>query len=82
MGKSAAGSITIVGALVVVGAQIAALVGFVISEDDQQAIVNLINNGLLVGTTVVSMIGSGVAIWGRIRATKQITSILRSPKAE
>lgn len=40
-GKSAIGSLTIVGAVVVLLAQLAQAIGYTISEDDQAALVNL-----------------------------------------
>jgi uncharacterized membrane protein len=75
-GKSAVGSVTIISALVVIAAQLAQLVGYTISEDDQQALVNIVNSGLIVITTIVSMIGAVGTIWGRLRATKQITGVV------
>jgi uncharacterized membrane protein len=81
MGKSAAGSLTIISALVVLGAQIALAFGYTISEDDQQAIVNIINSGLIVITTIASMAGAIGAIWGRLRATKQVTGVIHAAPA-
>lgn len=75
-GKSAAGSLTIVSAAVVLLAQIAQLAGYAISEDDQQALVTLINSGVTLAITIVSIIGAVGAIWGRVKASKPITSIL------
>jgi uncharacterized membrane protein AbrB (regulator of aidB expression) len=81
VGKSAIGSLTVVSALVVLGAQIAQMVGYTITEGDQQAIVNLINSGLIVVTTVISMIAALGAIWGRMRATQQITGVVTASPA-
>lgn len=77
-GKSAAGSVTIISAAVVLLAQLAQLCGYVISEDDQQALMSLINSGVVVITTVVSIIGAAGAIYGRIKASRPITSVLPS----
>lgn len=81
MGKSAIGSVTIVSIGVVLAAQLAQVVGYTISENDQQALVNIINSGLVVVTTGVSIVGSIVAIWGRVRATKQISGIVTPASA-
>lgn len=75
MGKSAMESVTIVSIGVVLVAQLAQVVGYTISENDQQALVNIINSGLVVVTTGVSIVGSIVAIWGRVKATKQISGV-------
>lgn len=80
-GKSAAGSITIISAVVVILAQLAQAVGYTISEDDQQALVTIINSGLIVITTTVSMIGAIGAIVGRVRATRQITGVVTAAPA-
>lgn len=75
-GKSAVGSVTIVSALVVLLAQLAQLVGYTIAEDDQAALVALLNSGVIVVTTSISIIGAVAAIWGRIRAQRAIVSVL------
>jgi cell division protein FtsX len=75
-GKSAAGSVTIWGALVVLLAQLAQLAGYTISESDQAALVNLIDSGVTVATTIVSILGAVAAMWGRVRATRPIVSTL------
>lgn len=74
--KSAAGSITIVSASVVILAQLAALAGYTLSPDDQAALSNLITSGVQITVTIVSLIGAAGAIWGRVRATKEITSVI------
>lgn len=75
-GKSALGSLTIWGAVVVVLAQLAQLAGYSISADDQAAMVNLIQSGVTVATTIASIIGALAAIWGRVRAQRPITSAM------
>lgn len=76
MGKSAAGSVTVVAALVVIAAQLAQIWGITISENDQARIVEIINQGWLIVTTFISIVGAIGAIVGRIRATKQITGVV------
>jgi uncharacterized membrane protein len=73
--KSAVGSLTIWSAVVILAAQGLQAVGYTISADDQAAIANLINSGILTGTTIISMAGAIGAIIGRIRASKQITTV-------
>lgn len=75
-GKSAAGSVTIISAVVVLLAQLAQLIGYTISPTDQAVLVNLIESGVTIVTTVVSIIGAIGAIWGRVRATRQITGVV------
>jgi hypothetical protein len=74
--KSAVGSLTIWSAVVILAAQGLQAVGYTISADDQAAIANLINSGILTGTTIISMVGAIGAIIGRIRASKQITTVV------
>lgn len=78
-GKSAIGSVTIISALVVVVAQLAQLIGYTISETDQAAMVNLINSGVTVAITIISIIGGLGAIWGRVKASRPIESVLPQP---
>lgn len=75
-GKSAASSLTIISAVVVLLAQLAQAIGYTISADDQQALVNIINSGLIIITTTVSIVGSITAIVGRVRAKKQVTGVI------
>lgn len=75
-GKSATGSATIIGAVVIVIVQIAQLFGYFVSETDAAVLRTIIESGVLVVTSLVTIVGSVVAIWGRWRATQQITSIL------
>lgn len=74
--KSALGSSTIVASGIVILASLAALAGYTISGDDQAALNNLINSGLVLATSAASLAGGAVAIWGRVRATKPITSVM------
>jgi hypothetical protein len=72
--KSAAASVTIWGAGVAVLAGAAQLAGYTMSPSDQAALVNLITSGVTVVTSAMTIVGGLVAIWGRLRATKQIAS--------
>lgn len=81
-GKSAIGSVTIVGAAVVILAQLAQLAGYTLSPDDQAALSNLINSGVMLVTTGASLVGGVMAIWGRLRAShaQPITSVMPKPQ--
>lgn len=81
-GKSAVGSVSIVSAIVVLITQVALLLGYSLTDSDQQVLKDIINNGVIIITTVISMCGAVGAIWGRIRATKQITSVLPQGKPQ
>lgn len=80
-GKSAAGSLTIISALVVVVAQILQLWGYTLSEEDQAALSTVLQGIFTVGMTIVSLVGAAGAIWGRVRATRPITSALPQASA-
>ena len=81
-GKSAVGSVSIVSAVVVLITQVALLLGYSLTDSDQQVLRDLINNGVLTVTTLISMGGAIGAIWGRWKATKQITSVLPQGKPQ
>lgn len=73
--KSIFSSVTIWGSVVAVLAGAAQLFGYTISPDDQAALVNLIQSGVTVITSVVTIAGGLIAIWGRVRATKRIAAV-------
>lgn len=76
--KSALSSVTVWGAGVALVAGAAQLVGYTISPTDQAAIVNLIQNGVTLYASIASVVGGALAIWGRIRATKQVTGVVKA----
>lgn len=77
--KPAFASAGVIGAAVAILAGLAQLIGYTISAEDQAALVDLINNGFVLVTGLVSLIGGIVALWGRIKATKQITGVVSAP---
>lgn len=64
--KTIFGSLTIWGVVVMAIPQIAGYIGLNVTAADSQAIVNAVDGILTAG-------GALLAIWGRIRATKQVT---------
>lgn len=74
-GKSALGSTAVWGGLVAILAGLAPLVGYTVSADDQAALVNLIQSGMVTVTAAASLVGGIMAVYGRIRATRQITGL-------
>jgi len=63
--KSLFASKTFWGGLLAVGAGIGGFFGFVITEEDRTAVLEL-------GVGIASFVGGIIAIYGRIKATKQI----------
>ena len=74
--KPALASTAVWGSIVAIIAGAAPLIGYSISTDDQAAMANLIQNGVAVVSAVASLIGGAVALYGRIKATKQISGVL------
>lgn len=73
--KPALASLTIISSLVAVAAQGVKLAfGMTITPADQAIIVSYGQQAVEIGTTLVTMAGAVGAIWGRMRATKQITT--------
>jgi hypothetical protein len=73
--KPALASLTIISAGVAVIAQGVKLAfGYTITPADQAIIVNYGQQAVEIGTTLVTVAGGLGAIWGRVRATKQITT--------
>lgn len=76
-GKSATSSMTIIAAAVIVVSQLVELVwGYKFTPDDQEQIVHIANETVTLIVTVTSIIGGLGAIWGRVRASRPITSVL------
>ncbi len=75
-GKPAIQSVTIISGVVMFACSAAGFAGYAISESDQAQLISLINSGYAAGLTIVGMVSSAAAIWGRIRATHQITSVV------
>lgn len=77
-GKSALGSMTMVGASVVILAQLAQIAGYTLSPEDQTALSNMISGTIMLISTAASLIGGGMAIWGRLKAShaQPITSVM------
>jgi hypothetical protein len=68
-------SVTIISALVAVAAQGVKLAfGYDVSPADQALIVSYGQQAVEIGTTIATVAGGLGAIWGRVRATKQITT--------
>ena len=57
---------TIIAAIVTLAASILALLGYTFTPEDQAVIVGI-------GTSLVTALGAALAIYGRVKATKQIT---------
>lgn len=73
--KPALASLTIISSLVAVGAQAVKLAfGMTITPADQAVIIGYGQQAVEIGTTLVTVAGGIGAIWGRMRATKQITT--------
>jgi hypothetical protein len=73
--KPALASLTIISAGVAVIAQGVKLAfGYTITPADQAMIVSYGQQAVEIGTTLVTVASGLVAIWGRVRATKQITT--------
>jgi hypothetical protein len=73
--KPALASLTIISSLVAVAAQGVKLAfGYTIAPADQAMIVSYGQQAIEIGTTLVTVAGGIGAIWGRMRATKQITT--------
>jgi hypothetical protein len=76
--KSAVGSIAVWGGVVAILAGAAQIVGYSVTPDDQAKIVEFINSGVTLYAGIASLISGAVAVWGRIRASKQITGIVKA----
>jgi len=63
---------TVWGALLAILASIAGLGGYAIAPSDQAAALDLIGSLIEVWDRLVVIAGAGLAIWGRVRATKSI----------
>jgi hypothetical protein len=73
--KPALASVTIISALVAVAAQVTKLgFGYPISPADQTLIVGYGQQAVEIGTTIATVVAGFGAIWGRVRASKQITT--------
>ncbi|MDR3373157.1 MAG: hypothetical protein P4L98_05445 [Ancalomicrobiaceae bacterium] len=70
--KSLFASTTIWGAALSVVAAAAGLAGYSVSADDQAQALDLIGQIVPLWDRIVVIIGGGVAIWGRIKATRRI----------
>lgn len=73
-GKPAVQSLTVIAGVVMFASSAAGLIGYEVSANDQAQLISLINSGYTVAVTVIGMLSSAAAIYGRIRATHQITS--------
>lgn len=74
--KAAITSSGVIGALVAGAALLAPLVGYTISDDAAQTMNHILNDGFLLITNGIAIVGAGVALYGRITATKQITGVI------
>lgn len=74
--KSAIGSTAVWAGVVALLAGGAQIIGYTVSADDQAAVVNLIQNGMTLYAGIVSFVSGALAVYGRVRATKQITGIV------
>lgn len=81
MGKSAISSAGIIGALVAMIASLAPLVGWTLSETDQAALRTVIESGILIASNLIAFAGAAVALWGRWRATRQVTGTFTASPA-
>lgn len=73
--KPALASLTIVSAGIAVAAQGVKLAfGYTITPADQAILVSYGQSAVEIGTTLITVAGGIGAIWGRMRATKQITT--------
>jgi len=60
------------GSLVAIVASGAGMLGYSVGPADQAAIVSGVEQAVHLVTDAVALVGAGVALWGRIRATKAI----------
>lgn len=74
-GKPAIQSVTVIAGAVMALSSAAGLVGYSVSSDMQSTIINLVQQGYTVVAMAYGLITGIVVIWGRIRATKQITTV-------
>lgn len=81
MGKSAISSAGIIGALVAMLAALAPIVGWTISETDQAALRTVLESGVLIVSNLIAFGGAAIALWGRWKATKQITGVVTAAPA-
>jgi hypothetical protein len=80
--KPALASLTIISSIVAVAAQGVKLAfGYDVAPADQAIIVGYGQQAVEIGTTLVTVAGGLGAIWGRVRATKQITTKRMLPHA-
>lgn len=78
--KPAIQSLTIWSVLVVLLAQAVKLIfGYDLTAADQQLIVNSAQQIVEVVSTVATIIGGFLALWGRIRATRPIAGVVQAP---
>lgn len=75
-GKPAIQSLAVIAGVVSFGCAAVGLAGYAINADDQTKLLELVQNGYAVYLTVAGMVSSALALWGRIRATKQITGVV------
>lgn len=74
--KSALSSVTIIAALIALVAQgIKLAFGYEIAPADQQLVVSYSQKAVEICTTLVTIVGGIGAIYGRVRATKQIVAV-------
>lgn len=82
MGKAAISSTGIIGAVIAMLATLAPLAGWSISETDQAALRTVLESGVLVVSNLIAFGGAVMALYGRFRATKQITGIIKPTPAQ
>ena len=70
---------TVWGAIIAVLAAAAPMFGYAISETDQAALREILESGFLLISNAVAIIGALIAVWGRIRATRQIGGVVHAP---
>lgn len=70
--KNLFASRTVWGALIAILASLAGLGGVAVSPADQAAALDLVDQIFAVWDRVLAIAGAGLAIWGRVRATKAI----------
>lgn len=75
--KPALFSTGLAGGLAAMLAGIVQIMGYAITSDDQAAMTNLISQGFILITGIMTLVSGAVAFWGRWTATRRISGVIR-----
>lgn len=74
--KPAIASTGVIGAVGAILMGLAQLLGYAFTAEDQAAVTELVNQGFILVTGIITIVSGGAALWGRLRAKKQISGIM------